>query len=431
MDAESQRIYDRMTLHRQLEAHPDWSNRQLADEMNKSERWVRKWKQRFKVVDEPHFSMYLSQSCAPKTRQRETPSEVKEVIGELRETLSEKYHRKASATLIRHYLHQNKDLKDAGYFVPKSSRTINKVLREMGYIPPKKKREHLPLALCPPMEEWEMDFCEIRLEDGRFEFFLVVDRGTSRVVYLEGCEGYNAVSALMAVFRLFLLNGLPKCLRLDRDPRFVGSWTRDSYPSPLVRFLRVLGVQEVICPPRRPDKKPYVERCVRTFKEEWLGRFSLNTMADVYEVLEAFPHYHNSQRVHFGRACKGRTPDKAFPDLPVLPQLPDILDPNRWMQADHGRTFRRRVTSNGTIQVDRHVYYVDSKLAKQPVLVHLDAQKQCLWVSNEGKPVKKLPLKGVYEDEIDLQDYLLLLQDEARSIERYRQMVWQQIGEVA
>ena len=112
------------------------------------------------------------------------------------------------------------------------------------------------------MEEWEMDFCEIRLEDGRFEFFLVVDRGTSRVVYLEGCEGYNAVSALMAVFRLFLLNGLPKRLRLDRDPRFVGNWTRDSYPAPLVRLLRVLGLEEVICPPRRPNKKPYVERCV-------------------------------------------------------------------------------------------------------------------------------------------------------------------------
>ena len=285
----------------------------------------------------------------------------------------------------------------------------------MGYISDQKKRDPRPLTLSPPMEEWEMDFCEIRLEDGRFEFLLVVDRGTSRVVYIEGCDGYNAESALMAVFRLFLLNGLPKRLRFDRDPRFVWSWSTDSYPAPLIRLLRVLGIQEVICPPRRPDKKPYVERCVRTFKEEWLDRFSLNTLADVYEVLDAFPHYHNAERLHQGRACQGRTPDAAFPNLPQLPTLPETVQPTRWLRPDHGRVFRRRVTSNGTLQIDKHVYYIDQNLAKQRVLVHLDAEKPCLWVSHEGKPVKQWPIKGLSDGELDLQAYLLMLQDEARS----------------
>ena len=92
--------------------------------------------------------------------------------------------------------------------------------------------------------------------DGRFEFFLVVDRGTSRVVYLEGCKGYCADTALLAVARLFQLNGLPKRLRFDRDPRFVWSWSADSFPAPMIRLLHVLGVVPVICPPHHPDKKP-------------------------------------------------------------------------------------------------------------------------------------------------------------------------------
>lgn len=116
------------------------------------------------------------------------------------------------------------------------------------------------------MEEWEMDFCEIHLEDGNFEFFLVVDHGTSRVVYLEGCEGYRADTALTAVFRLLLLCGLPQRLRFDRDPRFVWSWSTDSFPASLIKLLHVLGMEPAICPPRRPDMKPYVERCVRTLK---------------------------------------------------------------------------------------------------------------------------------------------------------------------
>jgi hypothetical protein len=104
--------------------------------------------------------------------------------------------------------------------------------------------------------------------------------------------------------------------------------------------------------PRRPDKKPYVERCVRTFKHEWLHRFTLETMADCYEALEAFPQYHNAQRIHMGRACHGRTPDEAFPQLPALPSLPKVVMPNAWLHAQHGRVFRRTIRSNGMIQMD-------------------------------------------------------------------------------
>jgi transposase InsO family protein len=432
MDTESQQIYDRMHLYKLHLAHPYWTPPRLAEAVGRSERWARKWMRRFQAVAAPGFSMYLSQSRAPKTRPRQTSEAIKEVICELRETLSEQYHRPAGATLIHHYLVQDKSLNEADYFVPTSSRTITRILRERGYIQSPSQRERMPLPLCPPMEEWEMDFCEIRLEDGRFEFFLVVDRGTSRVVYLEGCEGYRADTALMAIFRLFMLNGLPKRLRFDRDPRFVWSWSADSYPAPLVRFLQVLGVEPVICPPRRPDKKPYVERCVRTLKHEWLDRFSLNTMADCYEALEAFPHYHNAQRIHMGRACQGRTPDEAFPNLPLLPQLPETVHPNDWLKLQHGRVFRRRIRANGTLQVDKHVYYVDEKLAKQSALVHLDAHHRCFWVTLDGKPLSKsLPLKGLQEEQLELQDYVKVLQEEAMSIAHYRQILWMQSGEAA
>jgi len=266
MDTESERIYDRMRLHQLSEQQPNWMPAQLAAELKRSERWARKWVRRFQAVTEPSFKMYLSQSRAPKKRARQTPDVVKDVICDLRVSLSEQYNqqynRPAGAHLIRHYLYKDlykyKDLSlnDLTMFVPSSSRTITRILRERGYILDPPKHEHEPLPLCAPMEEWEMDFCEIRLVDGRFEFFLVVDRGTSRVIYLEGREGYRADTALEAVVRMFLLKGMPKRLRFDRDPRFVWTWTADSFPAPLVRLLHVLGVEPIICPQRRPDKKP-------------------------------------------------------------------------------------------------------------------------------------------------------------------------------
>jgi hypothetical protein len=432
MDTETQWVYDRITLDQLRLAQPHWTAPQLAEAIGRSERWARKWLQRLRTSELTDLKRYVSQSRAPKSRPRQTPPEIKEIVCELRETLSEKYHRPAGPRLILAYLLKDTRLQASDFFIPTSSRTLSQILRERGYILPRRKVEHLPLPLCAPMEEWEMDFCEITLEDGRFEFFLVVDRGTSRVVYLEGCPGYRADSALLAVYRLLASCGLPARLRFDRDPRLVWSWSVDSYPAPLVRLLYVLGIEPMICPPRRPDKKPYVERCVRTFKQEWLDRFSLNSLADCYEALAAFPHYHNAQRVHLGRTCRGRTPDEAFPVLPTLPQLPPQVQPNRWLEAQHERVFRRRIRTNGSVQIDKHLYYVDEKLAKHTVLIQLDAYARCFRVMLEGELLPRvLPLKGLYDEQLELHDYLRLLQQEAVSITAYRQQVWMRSGEVA
>jgi hypothetical protein len=432
MDSESERIFERMQLHRLIDLHPDWTNQHLADELGKSEGWVRKWRDRLLNTPHPKFKMYLSQSRAPKTFWRETPTEVKTIIGDMRVELSEQYHRKAGPKLILHELRKREDLRDADYYVPNSERTVAKILREMGYVVPKCHRERQPLVLPAPNEEWEMDFGQIRIDEATiFEFFLVVDRGTSRVVYLEGSTGYNAETALEAVARLLLVHGLPKRLRFDRDSRFVGSWTRDSYPSPLIRFLRVVNVEPVVCPPYRPDKKPFVERTIKTLKREWLAKFSPATLAEAYEVLPGFVHYHNAQRVHQGRACNNQIPDVAFPDLPPLPTLPETVQPNRWLEAYHGRVFRRRISSNSTIQVDRYTYYIDDDYSKQQVLVHLDAKKQVFFVSCDDQVLKPVEIRGLLPETLDFQSYLVALKQEARTIEWHRHITWYKRAEDA
>lgn len=429
MDTESQRIHDRMTLHRLMDAHPDWSLRQYAREVGRDVRWVWKWEKRLSSAIEHHFSMYLSQSRAPKTRTRQTSPEVKDVIGELRETLSEKFHRKASGKTILYELRKREDLKDRGYFVPTSDKTITRILHELGYIHPKKKRFRQPLVLDAPNAEWEMDFGEIHFEDGgQLEFFLVVDRGTSRVIYLEGCEGYNAETALEAVARLLIVHGLPERLRFDRDPRFVASWTMDSYPAALVRFLWCVGVEPVICPPRRPDKKPFVERTVGTLKHEWLDRFAPATFGDAIELLDGFLFYFNADRPHQGRACNNRTPDEAFPSLPALPHVPELIDPDAWLKPYHGRIFRRRVSSNGMIQIDKHRYYIGGDYAGLYVSVHLDAENNTFHVTYEKELLTVCDIQGLRHEMMDFQSYLIWMMHEARSIERHRYFMWHRAG---
>jgi hypothetical protein len=203
-----------------------------------------------------------------------------------------------------------------------------------------------------------------------------------------------------------------------------------SYPSPLIKCLHVLGVTPILCPPHRPDKKPFVERCVGTLKHEWLARHSLPTFADAVGVLAPFIPYHNKQRPHQGRACGNRIPDEVFPVLPTLPSLPAVVHPNRWLEVQQGRIFRRRVNANGAIQVDRFSYYVGRQHAGTSVLVHLDGVKARLIITQNGKLLTIVDLKGIHPDLLALNDYLDLIKAEARSIEYFRHIHWEQPGDM-
>jgi len=114
-------------------------------------------------------------------------------------------------------------------------------------------------------------------------------------------------------------------------------------------LLRCLGIEDVICPPHRPDLKPFVERTIRTLKYEWLARYSPSTFAEAIELLPGFLTYYHSERPHQGQACNNRTPDEAFPSLPDCPVVPEWVQPDAWVTTIDGRVYQRRVNSNGVI----------------------------------------------------------------------------------
>jgi hypothetical protein len=426
---ENEWVGERQRLQELSQAHPEWSLRAYARELQHDPKWVSKWVKRFKGAQPLTLEQLRSQSRRPKRNPRQLVAAVKDRIGEWREVLSERFNRAAGAKTIAYFLSRE----PKGTSRQPCLSSIQKVLAERGYIRRRVRPEHMPLVLPAPMEEWELDFGEIYLGpvEGGLEFMLVVDRGTSLVVNIEGSAGYQAESAIDALVRLFAAKGLPRRLRFDRDPRLWGSWTRDSYPSPFIRLLHALGVEPIICPPHRPDKKPMVERCIGTLKHEWLARHSPSTFADALALLDPFIGYHNRLRPHQGDACHNRIPAEAFPVLPVLPRLPERVTPDAWLQAEHGRVYRRHVNSGGSIQVDRHPYYVGYDFAGATVLVQLDAPSRLFQITCNGRLLKSLPIKGLHPGPMELLTYLEILKTEARSIEYYRITHWHQPGDLS
>jgi len=121
---------------------------------------------------------------------------------------------------------------------------------------------------------------------------------------------------------------------------------------------------------------------------------------------------------------------EVFPTLPPLPSLPTLVNPNRWLLAEHGHLYRRRVNANGSIQVDRHSSYMGQAFAGTSALAQLNTPQACLHVFRDGRPLREFSLKGLYPDLMPLTDYLDYLKGEAPSIEQYRHFHWQQTGQL-
>ena len=67
-----------------------------------------------------------------------------------------------------------------------------------------------------------------------------------------------------------------------------------------VANLRVLGIKEVKSVPYAPLSHPFVERMIRTTREELLDQVMFWNQLDLERKLSAFRIYYNRSRVHSG-----------------------------------------------------------------------------------------------------------------------------------
>lgn len=404
---------DRMRLYQLRREHPEWTLVQLAQAVGRCLSWVKKWLKRFREAGEASLAMFKSQSRAPHHRPHQIVEAVREAILSLRDQLKEVYGRVVGAKTILYHLHADWIWQEQGVYLPRSSASIWRVLKDGGRIP-RRVREPHPLERPEPLQHWEMDFGQLSQS---IEFLSVVDRGTSILVDTQSEAHYKAESALLAVARLLLLYGLPPKIRFDNDTRLVGGWLADGFPSPLMRLLWCLGIEPDLVEPGKPYHKPFVERSIRTLKYECLWLHPPADCLEAADQLDDYRSFYNHERAHQSPACGNRPPYVAFPNLPVLPHIPDSIDPDAWLTHYHGRLFKRRIGQNGSISVGRHNYYVDYHHAGQPVAVLLDAHQRLFRVLAHGSVIAELEIQGLVGHPLPFQDYLKLMLSEARLLD--------------
>src|SRR5205823_3578513 len=103
----------------------------------------------------------------------------------------------------------------------------------------------------------------------------------------------------------------------------------------------------------------------------------------------------------------------AFADLPSLPSVPDVVNPDAWLTRVNRQHVVRRVHRQGFVKVDLYPYSISSKLAGQAVTLSIQAKEQSLQVVYPQEYRRSLPLKGLQQRALSYQEYVELMQREA------------------
>ncbi len=100
--------------------------------------------------------------------------------------------------------------------------------------------------------------------------------------------------------------------------------------------------------------------------------------------------------------------------------MPDRVDPDKWLEFYHGRYFKRRVNSNGSIKIDNRAYYVKRACAGEYVSIRLNAHSKEFEIVYKGKLIKTCEIKGLHHGEVEFIAYVDMMLKEAESMEKRR-----------
>jgi hypothetical protein len=274
------------------------------------------------------------------------------------------------------------------------------------------------------MAVWQLDFKDVSSvpadPDGKrahvVEVLDTVDSGTSILLNAHVRPDFTMETALRTMAALVQQQGLPTTITIDRDPRFVGAAQQRDFPTPFVRFWLCLGVAVTICPPRRPDNNPFVERYHRSFEYECLRIYRPHNVETATAVTAAYQRFYNDERPHQGLSCHNLPPRVAFPVLPTLPAVPALVDADGWLAAYDGHTFVRKVQQSTRVTVAEVSYYVKTPLIGQQIGLRVDAAGGQFVVEANGQEVQRLAIKGIGAGTLPFATFVERLCAEARTL---------------
>lgn len=147
----------RANLRQRLRQHPDWTIQRLAEDLQMSASWVKKWKKRLLEADPLDLQVLQGQSTARHRPPEQLDEQVVDCLLHYRDEPPEELGRTPGPKALLYYLPRAQDWQELGVRLPRSSSTIYRILKAAGRISSPRRPPADPFPLPEAGVAWQMD----------------------------------------------------------------------------------------------------------------------------------------------------------------------------------------------------------------------------------------------------------------------------------
>jgi hypothetical protein len=348
--------------------------KEVAAQLGRSERWVRKWRSRQAAASWPGLA---SRSRAPKQHGHCLPEAVHWAIAAARRQLE------VEATLGSGLKYVGGPavrarLRDWQVLPLPSVPTIERVLAELGLTKPPATAQtdavvypHLqptrPLQLC------QVDIVPHYLSGGTllacFNALDVVSHYPTGQVYAR----QRAVDAVAFLLHVWQTIGIPQYTQVDNQDCFSGGHTHPYVLGQVLRLALYVGTELLFSPVDHPESNGFVERFHQDYNRHVWQDTHLQNQAAVQQQTEHFLVLYR-QSPHQA-ALHDRTPQEVHAQTHPQCLDPAFTLPEQKLPLTAGRVhFIRRVSSEGTVSVLNVAWHVPNADPHKGVWVTIQFQ---------------------------------------------------------
>lgn len=145
-------------------------------------------------------------------------------------------------------------------------------------------------AMTQEANAWAQDFTYLRIRAGMYYLALVMDLATREVLSWKLGANHSAQLTHIALIQALRSNPSPSILHSDRGSEYLS----ERHASTCIRF----GIQLSASRPGSPWQNGYMERCVKSLKEELGPLAQYQDIDELYIGVANAVAYYNNDRIH-------------------------------------------------------------------------------------------------------------------------------------
>ena len=157
---------------------------------------------------------------------------------------------------------------------------------------------------------WAQDFTYLRIRSGMFYLALVMDLSTREVLGWKLGTNHSSMLTHTALIRALQSNPPPSILHSDRGSEYLS----ERHANTCKRF----GIQLSASKPGSPWQNGFMERCIKSVKEELGPLAKYQDIAELYLGVARAIDYYNTERIHTTLKMSPRTYAKTLRKPPKI-----------------------------------------------------------------------------------------------------------------